>query len=375
MSSFSQSRSDEADRRETAARWTVRRDRGLSAAESIEFELWLAADPRHAAAMQRIGGAWSLLDRIPESVAQQTLAQASCRRSFWRRGLVVGSLAAAAALVVLFRGVWPAASVPNLSAPRTPTTLHAAGPSVVTLADGTIVRLNTGGEIVEQFTRAERRVLLARGEAFFEVTKSPARPFIVRAGRVDVRAVGTAFNVNLTSARVEVIVTEGRVGVAMTEVGGPRSEVEGRGSESGGRETEGSNRAEILRPVIAELGAGERAVLLGQSGGEGGGAPAFVVTRVEAAEMARALAWQESLIRLGGATLAEIAAEFERRTGRRVILADPALAGLRLGGRFRADDVDGFVNLMATTLEIDVKRATDGALVLRKKIQIRDSGK
>jgi N-sulfoglucosamine sulfohydrolase len=33
--------------------------------------------------------------------------------------------------------------------------------------------------------------------------------------------VGTAFNVNLTSARVEVIVTEGRVGVAMTEVGGP----------------------------------------------------------------------------------------------------------------------------------------------------------
>ena len=221
MSSFSQSRSDEADRRETAARWTVRRDRGLSAAESIEFELWLAADPRHAAAMQRIGGAWSLLDRIPESVAQQTLAQASCRRSFWRRGLVVGSLAAAAALVVLFRGVWPAASGPNLSAPRTPTTLHAAGPSVVTLADGTTVRLNTGGEIVEQFTQAERRVLLARGEAFFEVTKSPARPFIVRAGRVDVRAVGTAFNVNLTSARVEVIVTEGRVGVAMTEVGGP----------------------------------------------------------------------------------------------------------------------------------------------------------
>ena len=37
--------------RAAAARWTVRRDRGLSAAESIEYELWLAADPSHAAAM------------------------------------------------------------------------------------------------------------------------------------------------------------------------------------------------------------------------------------------------------------------------------------------------------------------------------------
>ena len=46
---------------ETAAQWTVRRDRGLSAAESIEFELWLAADPRHRAAMKRAGGAWARL--------------------------------------------------------------------------------------------------------------------------------------------------------------------------------------------------------------------------------------------------------------------------------------------------------------------------
>ena len=51
--------SDDASLRETAARWIVRRDRGLSAGESIEYELWLAADPRHAEAIQRAGGAWS----------------------------------------------------------------------------------------------------------------------------------------------------------------------------------------------------------------------------------------------------------------------------------------------------------------------------
>ena len=86
--------------RTTAARWTVRRDRGLSATESIEYELWLAADPRHAAAMQRTAGAWSLLDRIPESAAAPILAAATRRRSFWRRTVTFGSLAAAAALAV-----------------------------------------------------------------------------------------------------------------------------------------------------------------------------------------------------------------------------------------------------------------------------------
>jgi transmembrane sensor len=85
------------------------------------------------------------------------------------------------------------------------------------------------------------------------------------------------------------------------------------------------------------------------------------------AEISRMLAWQDELLRLGGATLAEIAGSFERRTGRRVLLADPALAGLRLGGRFRADDIDGFASLLATTLDIDVERAADGTLVLRKK--------
>ena len=66
--------------RAIAAQWTIRRDRGLSASESIDYELWLAADPRHAAAMQRTSAAWSLLDRIPESAAAPVLDAATHRR-------------------------------------------------------------------------------------------------------------------------------------------------------------------------------------------------------------------------------------------------------------------------------------------------------
>ena len=321
--------------RATAARWAVRRDRGLSAAESIDYELWLAADPRHAAAMQRTSAAWSLLDRIPESAAAPILAAATRRRSFWRRTVTFGSLAAAAALAVgLFVWSRPLPADPTLSAPALSATTT---PRLVTLSDGTVVQLNTGGEVSERFTAATRHVTLTRGEAHFAVAKNPARPFIVQAGSLQVRAVGTAFNINLQSAAVDVIVTEGRVQLATGTTDAPA------------------------------LDAGERATLRRAPAASTAAEPVWVVARLDAAAIAQTLAWREPLLRLGGATLAELAAEFERATGRRLVLADPALAELRFGGRFRADDIDGFTHLLATTLDLDVERAADGAIVLRKK--------
>jgi transmembrane sensor len=325
---------DDSALRVTAARWTVRRDRGLSATESIEYELWLAADPRHTAAMQRTSAAWSLLDRIPESSSAPVLAAATRRRSFWRHTAAFGSLAAAAFAVGLF--VWsrptpayPALTAPALSAPTTPR--------LVTLSDGTVVQLNTGGEVSERFTAATRHVTLTRGEAHFAVTKNPARPFVVQAGSLQVRAVGTAFNINLQSSAVDVIVTEGRVQLTTGTTDAPA------------------------------LDAGERATLRQAPAASPAAEPALVLTRLDAAAIAQTLAWREPLLRLGGATLAELAAEFERATGRRLVLADPALADLRFGGRFRADDIDGFTHLLATTLDLDVERAADGTIVLRKK--------
>lgn len=327
--------------RAEAARWTVRRDRGLSATESIEFELWLAADERHAAAIRRSASAWSLLDHVPESAAAPMLAAATRRRLFWRRTIVVGSLAAAAVLAIASL-TWTS-SIPRAAPPIAATRQPDAGPRTRTLTDGTIVQLNTGAEVFEQFTASERRVLLARGEAHFSVTKNAVRPFIVSAGNIDVRAVGTAFNVNLQSAAVEVLVTEGVVKL---------------------NPSAGTARAEAAAAMVPLLNSGQRAVVALEPVSPD---TAIVVTAVSDAEMSRALAWHEPLLRLGGATLAEVAASFERRTGRRVLLADPALAQLRVGGRFRADDVEGFTNLMATTLDLVVERADDDSLVLRKK--------
>jgi transmembrane sensor len=328
--------------REAAARWTVRRDRGLSATESIEFELWLATDPRHAVAIKRASGAWALLDRIPESTATPVLAASIRRRAFWKNFAIVGTLAAAAAIAF---AIWIGRQPQATSAtPVTPVATRAVEPRQITLSDGSVVQLNGGSELAEQFTATERRVTLVRGEAHFNVTHNPTRPFIVRAGQVDVRAVGTAFNVNLESAAVEVLVTDGVVTVNPS--------------------AEDSVHKAPFPNSVPHLARGQRALIAF--------APAapeqsVVVTTVSPEDIKRTLAWQEPLLRLGGATLAEIAVEFERRSGHRVIIPDASLAQLRFGGRFRADDVEGFANVLAVTLDVDVERAADGSLVLRKK--------
>ena len=64
------------------------------------------------------------------------------------------------------------------------------------LADGTTVWLNAGSKLSVQndFTGKTREVLL-EGEAFFDVVKKPGQPFIVHTSGIDIRVLGTAFNV------------------------------------------------------------------------------------------------------------------------------------------------------------------------------------
>jgi transmembrane sensor len=333
--------------RETAARWIVRRDRGLSAAESIEFELWLADDERHARAIQCADTAWALLDRIPEDVAQSVRVRPSRRWAlYW---LAAGGLAAAVALALFLGWQQQGGRARHQQQITTDKLAHdVTRARVLTLPDGSTVRLNVGSEIVEAFTPAERRVTIARGEAHFMVTKNASRPFVVCAGAAEVRAVGTAFNVNLQSAAVEVIVTEGKV--ELSAAAAPAN-----------AEAAPTAAAESPRTVV---GSSQRAVVTFAPASL---RTALVVTDVQSDELTKALAWQNTLLRLGGATLAELAVEFQQQTGFRIVLADPELAGRRIGGRFRADNIEGFIRLLEEHFGVVSQRTPEGVIVLLKR--------
>ncbi len=316
-----------------SAAWILRRDRGLSATEQDEFSQWLAADPRHGASLARHRQNWERLDLLvkwrPEHAGhpnRDLLAPRPLRHWAARHPWVAAlPLAAAAAVAVgLFVGRRPS----PMPAPI------AAGPNPVAaieqhaLEDGSIVELNRGAEVAVLYTTAERHVRLERGEAHFTVAKNPDRPFIVSVAGVDVRAVGTQFDVRLELGAVEVLVTEGRVRVGSI-------------------------------PLVK---AGERAVVSLVPGG-----PPPRVDAVATAEMDRLLLWRPQLLDFTGAPLSAIVAEFNRHNAAELVIADPALANTRISALLRSDNIDGFVRLLERGFDIRAERS--GNIILLRKSQ------
>jgi len=84
------------------------------------------------------------------------------------------------------------------------------------LEDGSKIAINSASEFLHpsEFSKEERRVKL-KGEAFFDITKNPEKPFIIEAGDLRIRVLGTSFNVRNYGNEnlVEITVRSGRVEV------------------------------------------------------------------------------------------------------------------------------------------------------------------
>ena len=330
--------SPEAQRRAlAAAEWLVKRDRGLTAAEQDAFSQWLAADPRHGEwfAVQRrtVGDFGCLAQWRPEhSEEPNPDLLARPRRPLW--WLAPVALAAAASLAVAF--VW------WRTTPATPSAAIVAADEVVRriLEDGSTVELNRGAVVTVAFTAEERRTTLVRGEALFTVAKNPARPFIVRVGGVDVRAVGTAFSVRLDVAAVEVLVTEGRISLDKVAP---------------------ANLTPVRATPPALVDAGHRATVALV-----GSAPPEIVA-VPPAVSARLLAWQSQMLDFSSAPLQTALAEFNRRNRVQFVLADAELAALPVIALIRSDNVEGFARFLAATPGVEVEHRGDNEILVRQK--------
>jgi transmembrane sensor len=370
-----------------ALEWVARLDRGMTPEQEAEFDRWLAADVRHAAVFSEFDGTWTLLDRVremPDAVAAASYAEcdpevlapsshlaaslvrddgassrggaAATDLTWWqayrlasRRWVIPASLAAAAVfLVAYFR--WPLANVVDeRNAAYAMTAATELGElRKVALPDGSIVQLNTDSAADVQFSSSERRLRLTRGEAHFTVAKNRARPFTVSAGGVDVRAIGTEFNVRLRSAAVEVLVTEGKVMVGDEPSQRPHQTGAESAADTEAPLRDGSADSRTLNsPSLASLAlaAGEKITIptVRRSGAVSTPAASVAVPRVE---IEHTLAWRERRLEFVSTPLSEMVAEFNRYNRGKLVIADHALANQRFGGVFRPDDSAGFVRAL-----------------------------
>ena len=237
---------------------------------------------------------------------------------------MVGSGLAAALVLGAFLGFNALRSTPG---PATHYATTTAGYERARLADGSTLELNTASAARVQFTAAERRVELESGEAHFEVAHDTARPFVVSAGGVTVRAVGTAFNVRYVSGAVEVTVTEGKVAV------GPAV------SATGATLVAANQRLALsLAPAAA---------------------PAPAIQSLAPADVRAVLSWQRRVTDFSDTPLGEVTARFNRHNALQLVITDPALGSRRIGGIFALDDVEAFVRLLERDGIIRAERQGD----------------
>lgn len=195
----------------------------------------------------------------------------------------------------------------------------------IQLEDGSQLQLNTDTAIQVTLARGERRVRLLRGEAWFDVARDPARPFVVNAGEGWVRVVGTHFSVASDAGQTRVKVGQGRVEV-----------------------NAGSGPGVFLGPGQAvEYVAGSLAAL-------------------HPFDPASAFAWRQRQLVFSQQPLAEVVAELNRYWPGQTVLLGEGLRQRKVSGVFEIDKPDAVLKALTHTLGLRAEQYTPWLRILRK---------
>ncbi|WP_172271302.1 FecR family protein [Caulobacter sp. RHG1] len=301
-----------------AADWAARVDRGLSPAEQLDLDGWLAGDIRRTGAFAIMRATALQTERavaLGPSFTPQDFAETSDREPSRRRLLLAGGglVAACAAATV--------AGLPLWRGDRYRT--RKGEVRQLALRDGSAVTLNTDSVLHVRFSDQRRELRLLQGEALFDVAHDKSRPFVVRAGETEAVAVGTSFTVRrLPGEAVQVLVREGVVEV---------------------------RREDVASKPVQRLAVNMRAVSTAGAVTAATRNPVSV-TQISEPELQRALAWRGGQLAFEGETLAVAAGAFSRYSDTRIIVDDPQLAREEIAGLYQATDPIGFAQSIALSL-------------------------
>lgn len=335
---------------QAAAEWfIIMREPVVSEADRAAFAEWLQASPVHVRAyldVTRLWGDAAQLDpELPvaedfelaatnvlpmREVAQPRKDAASGRdeltsmasqRKTGRRPYAV------AASIALLAGLSGAAVWWQFHQP--PTYITDVGEQrVLTLEDGSIIRLNSRSEVKVRMLPERRLIELVDGQALFEVAKDPQRPFIVRSGNVTTRAVGTQFDVYRKSTGTVVTVVEGRVEV--------QTEPAVRKADAG--------IAEL--PVPVPVKAGEQ-VIVDRAG---------AIEQHRDANVNAATRWLQQELVFEGQPLSAVVEEFNRYQRIPIVLDDAALGELRVNAVFNTTGPEPLLRFVSRMEKVQVER-------------------
>jgi transmembrane sensor len=295
--------------------------------ESTEsgFRRWLAADPAHREAFERLTNTWD----VTSSLRRRPPVEPRGDWRFFRRGLA----AAAATLIVcalISLGAFSVLRSDGAAGAETFSTALGERRSLL-LPDGSQLVLNTDSRVTVSLGSRMRIVTLQKGQVRFQVAHNPARLFVVRAGGKQIIAVGTAFDVRWTGEQLSVVLVEGHVAVLPANERPSISAASGVALEPG-------ERLQFERPELAVRSA---------------------------VQLEREEAWVNGRVVFDSTRLDAAVAEVNRYATRKLVLGSPGLAKLRISGTFSVDDSTAFARAVAQMLSLKMTISADAILLSR----------
>jgi len=331
MSNVPGSRAVTDEMLEAASRWRQRMEAvAWSADDEAALEVWLQADERHASAFEAIGDVRAFFEgeaAAPELIALRRATLGRFQRQMASRFRPIGwgahsrrAMVACGVAAVL----GSAALLPVVTSGHVYSTGLGERRAII-LDDGSVLSLDAMTSVSVRYSDSERRLVLRRGQARFDVAHDPSKPFSVVARDRKVIATGTAFNIDMVSPEVRVTLLKGRVLVV----------------PAGRLAVNPQRRAE--RPI--ELHPGQALVAVSSRSG----------SVVAPANLNEVTAWQEGQLFFEKEPLGEAVERVNRYTNRKIVVADAEAAALPISGAFNAGDVktflealDGFLPVTAT---------------------------
>lgn len=347
---------------EEAAAWLIKLD-GDSAPSAEEFASlreWLARSPVHREQLRSFADFWGKMNVLTDLTVPLGQTERRSSRRFVGRSRIAmphfarASFAAAVVVIGIAATFWLRPDPVVISNDFYSTAVGQQ--RSMTLADGSLVILNTNTQIKVYYDNEYRNIRLLQGEAHFTVAKNALRPFRVYAGNGRVQAVGTAFSVYLRDDSVDVTVTEGEV--VLSSVGQPDIDLSPQpGIQLGGNRSTGSI-AMLDDGYVEALGrikAGESATF--QSAVDADVVRIInAIETVEAPEMAKRLSWREGILTFTGDPLVVVVDEISRYTTISIEISDPVIRATRIGGRFPIGETDAMFDALEANFGLRVTR-------------------
>jgi transmembrane sensor len=301
-----------------AVEWFVRLQSEQSSHEDRQlFETWLNKHQSHPTAYAEAERVWANMDDL-KFIPIPALAEA-------RTAKPNKSSASRLASLVLFIAATGAAWL-EYSAETVQYATQVGEHRRIDLADNSHIDLNTNSQISVRISLLNRHVQLSQGEALFEVSHNRLRPFTVAVGELQIRDIGTRFNVRKQPQGTTVSVLEGEV--------------------------ELSNGNSV---IDKHLIAGNQ-LSYSESSGLG---------QLQTAEANQITAWVNGQLIFKRTPLSEVAAELERYHAVQFSFTDSKLAQETLSGTFDAADIDPFLHALETILPVQAKRNGQQILLRR----------